>query len=502
MRATILAGIYGACAIAVLTFYAVYQWLDPFVPLVIGVIGIAIPCVLIVMALEEDARPPSPNVMLLAEAALVAGIFGVALPGMWSVSDMRLKALSNFPSDRSLEAALDDEHDNVRDTACRMMFDPRFEYDLQRATATLYERPELAVPCLRTVPQVESANEVTRKLAVMWHQGLLGGTAEQCVDVAALDNLMIAEANRAAMLLDCSLQAESAEVRKCCTDRVAVSYPGRKLLEQLKLSRDNIKQMGTSGLLVAASFGEDVFLSEVGSAPDQFKLQSDPYRRFSAETACSAVSDGTDLDDAERYMRWVFSEHEECITPDYADGITDVHAACDVFLDDDREDLGDALCHANLAVRKQSKEAAAKVRAGVDLGDFAENIDAGRNHLRSNMLSTENYGELIKSDDYKNLTPTDRKILADSFARDQRRKRREETDQPSKREARQQAKSAETAEGRQKMSEEYVEKLKGMSDVERATGISAQEFLEGTGDDGELSEELQQKLDELEQESE
>jgi hypothetical protein len=374
----------------------------------IGAVGITLPSIVIVLILEDDARPPNPNIMLLAETVLVAGIFGLALPGMWTVSDVRLKALSNFPSGQAMESALDDEHANVRSTACRMMFDPRFDYDLRQATAVLYERPELAVPCLREVTQVEAANEVTRKLAVMWHQGLLGGTADQCINVAALDNLMIAEANRASMLLDCSLQAESAEVRKCCGDRIAVSYPGRKLLEQVKLSRDDLRQMDTSGALVAASFGEEVFLTARGNAAKQLGLQSDAYRRLSAELACTAIVNDEDGGDAESHMRWVFGEHDECITPEFADSPTKVREACELFLDDDsREDLVQSLCEANLAVRERTVEEAAKVRSGIDFSEFSGAIDSGRTR-RNAEVNIRNYAELLESGRMQELSPRER----------------------------------------------------------------------------------------------
>lgn len=496
MRATIIVAIYGVCAVALLTFYAIYQWLTPTMPLLIGAAAVLVPSFVIVFALEEDARPPNINIMLLAQTALLAGIFGLAVPALWTVPAVRARALTTLPSMRSVEAAMSDEQAPVRLQACKLMFDSRVDARRDQIVGVLASRPDVASACLTALGDDETADYVTRRLAVAWHNDLVQGDGDQCPKVAAIDALPIDEGSRTGLVLDCALQSGNDAARKCCTAHLAAAHPGEKLQSAARAGGNTLTRLGTSGFLLAAAFNEKGYVASIAPTTEQLGLQSDAFKQLSLELACNAVVAEAGRPDDMKYLEWLFNQNTTCIE-DLNAGTTDVVSSCDEFLTfsmADRKDVGAALCRANQATRKKKRENAAAFKTGAAFGDDAPAIDQGRAALQGKRLSPQNFAELMKSGEFADMTPDQRALMINKLSG-------QATFNPkdpvglTKEQIEANGVSANTKEGREKMMAEYQRKMKEEhGDIEKALGVSMEELQGSLDENGEMSDEMKEKL--------
>lgn len=498
MRATVISGLFGLAASITLTVLSVYRWFDPLQPLMIGAVAVFLPSVLLVVALDEEARPPHFVPLVLAQGVLVAAIFGIAVPLLWTVSNMRVAALEMFPSQRAIERALDDENREVQLSACGMMFEPSLGYRPAAAGAALLERPGLAPDCLSAVDQLDAAASATRILASTWHDRLLSGDAGQCQTLEAFDSLMVEEAQRTSMILDCALQAEARDVRDCCSGYLAARYAGGTIDETLRKGASMLDDLDTETALLAAAFDEESVVKKLGKVPAQLGLQETAVRAMSSDLACSAVVDGSARADTASMMQWVFDERTECLGKELANSrAPETIDSCRIFLDisyDARQSaLDDALCEAHKRARRAVLADAQRVRSDADHGGIADEIDLGRTHINRNSLSTENWAELVESGTFQELTDEERALLGRNMRRDAERKGSLE---------RASDKGFENAEAmqregaRERMKKEMSDPTRDVfTDTEKATGVSIQELQKAVEENGgELPDELRQKL--------
>lgn len=496
MRGTVISAIYGASAIIVLTFLSVWKWLDPMTPLYVGVGAIFVPALLVAVFLDPETRPPNINVLALAQAALVAGIVGIALPLTWSAPSIRLSALEAFPSKRAVELALEDKSERVQLTACLMIVTDRFEFGRNETYQALVTRPELATACLRELPDDPGSAEVTERLAKVWFQTLMTGQ-DSCSYVGGIEGLDVAESARASMLLSCSLHGQSSEHRACCADRLVHRYDAQTRLRLFDEGRKLLRAHQTPGYLLAAAWQEKQFVSTLGGIDSKLALAQGTYRAFSADLACeSAVAGTAEGDTTISYLDWLFEQHQACLDETQKQYAVESRSACVEFLADPMrsKDLEAALCRADRNVKERRVEASKRVRQGVDLGDFADNIDVGRSVDQQDRLSLSNYKNLVDSGEFMNLTEEENQVLLNSLTAGVPT---EEPDAATQAEAIAKAERAKTADGVEELRKEEIERFKGMPDIQGATGISMEEIMNSIGEDGEVSDEMKERLEAL-----
>ena len=496
MKATVLVSIYGICAIALLTFYAVYAWLAPTTPLLIGAVAVLLPALVLVYALEEDARLPKPDAMLWAKSMLIASIFGLALPALWTKGDARAKALGLLPTLRSVELAMADSHAGVQHQACVLLFEGHLEVRPGQIADILSRSPQSGPACLNAVPPSGLRDDVTRQLAVTWHRDLLDGTAAQCPNVQAIDQLPIAAPNRVGFMLDCALRG-NAETRPCCVAQLAAAYPGNKLESEIEKSAPLLRQLGSSGLLLAAAFNEATYVASIAPAAKQLRLQGDTMRWSSLESACTAVTEQASRPDDMRYLEWLFDQNTNCLE-DPA-GTTDVVSACKIVLQlspADRTNLGPALCEANQQVRTQKRAAAAAFKSGAAFGSDAEDIDRGRGAQQAEHLAFGNLEALSKSGEIKNLTEEERAMLMNNINGAQIL----DAKNPfgiTPEQMQTQRDNVHSEEGREKLNAQHAAKYNSNdSDVEKVLGVSMDELRDSLDEDGNVSPEMKKRMDE------
>lgn len=498
MRSTVISGLFGLAAAVTLTALSVYLWLDPLHPLLLGAVAIFIPSIILVVALDEDARPPNVDPLFVAQAVLIAGIFGVAVPLLWTVSSMRIQALELFPSERAIDQALDDRKESVRLHACQMMFDPALGYRPAAAGAALLERPALARDCLSSVERLDAAAAATRVLAATWHDRLLAGDAAQCETLPAFDSLMVEESQRTAMILDCALQAQDSEVRQCCSGHLAARIRDTDIVEPLRKGASMLDELDTETALLAASFGEETFIARVGPAPEQLSLGSPQVRAMSSDLACSAIVEGSARSDTASMMQWVLDQRTGCLPEELRERVTpETIESCRSFLEmsnDVREsDLDAALCDAHKRARQVAIADAQRVRSDTDHGDMAAEIDRGRTHVNQNELSTENWAEMVSSGRLEELTPAEAALLGRNMKRDAQR-----SGSPARGEVEglANAEKFRSKDAREALKEEMAAPdQESFLQTQKATGMSMDKLREVVEENGgELPPELREKL--------
>lgn len=497
MRASIFVGLYGLCVAAVLTFYAVYEWLEPLTVMMIAAAAVILPTIAIVYGLEEDARPPKPNLVIWVQSLLVMMLFGLAIPGVWFVADARARALDALGTTKAIEGAFSDPAPVVTETACSLLFSERLDVRSGEITDMLTRHPERAAQCLEIGADSVSAPMVTRQLTLSWHESLVSGT--DCSIAPALSRLPISETNKAALLLDCSLRG-TAETRTCCAAQLD-STLGRDLRKTVAEARDLVIELNTTSHLLTASFGEETARATFAPVTKQLGLDTKEFQKLALELSCSAITEESGRPEDMQVLEWLFGEHESCIE---AEGVTNVISACEVLLErglDQRPDLGRALCEANQLARTNTLERAAAFKTGVKFGDSAAAIDSGRSALREDQLDPKNFREMMMGGEISNLSDEQRKALFKNM-------QRQGSIDPSnpmaltEGQARAQHAQMQTKEGREKFKKSKAqEQALQTADAEKAMGISMDEIRASMNKDGEVSDEMKERLDKLKSEN-
>ena len=494
MRGTVISAMYGVSAVIVLTFFAVWRWLDPMTPLYVGLAAIFLPALVVAIFLDPETRPPNIDVLVLAQAALVAGIFGIAVPLMWSAPAIRLGALEAFPSKRAVQLALEDHNEGVQRSACSMIVTDRFDFGINETYQALVTRPRLATACLDELPAGSGSMDVREKLARVWFQTLMTGE-QSCDYLEGLDGLSLPPTDSSGMLISCTLHAQALEHRKCCSERLIAGWDGQKRYALIDSARQQLRANGSAGYLLAAAWQEQQFVASLDGIDGRLALSQKAYRALSADIACEAAVAGTaEGDPTTSYLSWLFEQESKCMGPDAREIAPEPRAACVEFLADPArsQDVSAALCRADQTVRMRRMKESSKVRAGVDLGDFAENIDVGRAHDQGMKLSADNFKDLVESGDIANLTEEERSVLGDSMLEGVPTQLPDEGTQA---EAVAKAERTKTGDGQAQLVKEHADAIEGMDDIERAMGISAQELMEAVGEDGEVSDEMKARID-------
>lgn len=364
-------------ALATLGTYAVSTWLPPAYPVVFGVIGVAVPVVAIVLALEPQAREAPFTGTILA--ALVALVLGVAVPAAWMAPKARIVAASKFADGAALRKALNDPHIDVRVAACRGLF--RTGVTSSDMAAELSSHPDVATQCL---DETEARHRsVASKVLNQWQDTLTFSKGESC-ELAEFAELLPAtdEADVALGFLDCAVNAAAPGARACCVTSLKQMQATAKLAGWIAARPKEIVARQMSARLVLIAHNETQTLKDVGNNIRELGFAKPEVGFTTLVQACDAVVAGTGNQTVSSAVRWVVEQHEACLTPEEKEVDVNVVSACRVISGlSPSPDLDRQICTAGQVSRREKlqelREAAAASEQG--FADLVDQISAGSN---------------------------------------------------------------------------------------------------------------------------
>ncbi len=327
--------------------YVVEAWMPPTQPLIVGLVAICPALIGVAFAVSPTLRSDERGMGLMMGVVMLSVVIGM-VPGVWSVPQVRTEMLRAVAEGPALKKALDDEDEGVRLEACGKMLRTNVEVD--EVFSLMNTSPAMATACMASAPEYEQMDELVRQLANQWHQVMMMSTDEAvCTQADSLKQLEVKRDVKGAMLLGCALGAGHEGTRACCVEQLVDELgKGVVMWTRIEPSEDSIYALGVEDELLAASFGLRTTVTK--EQIQQLDLGADAIKRGTLERVCALVVDDSATSETLEVLRYVLTEHEECLTPEVKTSTPSLAKVCARLGEDlgTVADLDGLMCQAQL----------------------------------------------------------------------------------------------------------------------------------------------------------